>query len=36
LKRNEELLNHYISVGESQKIIDLCKKYGDSETNLWV
>ena len=36
MQLRDELLNFYIENNESQKIIELCKKYGNTETNLWV
>lgn len=31
----EELINFYITNNKTKEIIDLCKKYGSTETNLW-
>ena len=36
LNLQQELLLFYIERNEDQKIIELCKKYGDVDTNLWV
>lgn len=32
----EELLNYYINDKNSMEILNICQKYGDTETNLWV
>ncbi len=36
MQLREELLNFYINKKESEKIIELCTKHGENETNLWV
>lgn len=36
LNLREELLNYYISTKDANNITQLCQKYGETETNLWV
>ena len=32
----KQILVHYVTRKDSAKVIEICKKYGDEEKNLWI
>eukprot|EP01017_Pseudomicrothorax_dubius_P039869 TRINITY_DN6172_c0_g1_i1.p1 TRINITY_DN6172_c0_g1~~TRINITY_DN6172_c0_g1_i1.p1 ORF type:complete len:866 (-),score=298.83 TRINITY_DN6172_c0_g1_i1:134-2731(-) len=36
MQMREELLSYYIEINDHVKVLDLCRRYGETENNLWI